>query len=442
MLIPLIHNKNADTPIFLFDDKIVTAKRFKQDISTGLEYFSQHKYTINLCEDRYLFTIAFITTIIQKNICLLPANRTEKEIEYLEKEFNDSQRINDDDIKKLLNNKISDLKWPNEIDADQQVAIIFTSGSSGKPKANYKNWGSLCDSAQRVFNQLNLNAIKEQTIIVATVPPQHMYGFEMTIMLPLVNNICAHNLRPFFPEDIRETLNKQKQPTLLITTPIHLRACANANIVWPNNIHFIISATAPLCTELAKNIEHKLKTTINEIYGCTETGVIATRVTTQNLNWKILKDYSLTRTVTGTCLSAPTFNEDILLPDQIEKIDNKYFKLIGRQSDLIKVAGKRGSLNDLKIKLCSIEGVEDAVFFIPDGQEENCRLAAFVVAPSLSVKDIANAFKQEVDNAFVPRPLIKVDALPYSELGKLPLKKIVELYNTHHNQLKAPHKTA
>lgn len=429
--LPILINSEPDTPIFWYKDEVVMHNEFIQDVALIADSLNKHKYAINLCEDRYLFALGFAACMLQKQISLMPASRAEKEIETLEQDYTDTHRLDDTLLESLLASKTNtDKSLSLEINSNQLVAIIFTSGSSGKPKANPKQWDSLVDSAQRIAAQLNLNQLSQHTL-VATVPPQHMYGFETTIIFPLVTGVCVHNSKPFFPDDIRQTIASVNDPVILVTTPIHLRACAQTKLNWPA-IDFALSATAPLSTQLAKDAEKELHTTIREIYGCSETGVIATRTTTQNLEWTLLADYSFSKKFTGVCLLTPLSNEEILLPDQIEQIDSRHFNLLGRQSDLVKIAGKRGSLNDLKIKLCALDGIDDAVFFMPDEHpDEKARLAAFVVAPDLSIKEINSIFSHQVDNAFVPRPLIKVDKLPYNESGKLPRKNLLTLFHQH-----------
>lgn len=431
--LPILHNENANTPIFIYKDKIITHEKFKRDVLIVAESLQQHEYAINLCEDRYLFALAFVANIMQNSICLLPAHHAENEIKKIEKEYADTQRLNDEILEKFLIEKTNNIKnFPLAINADRVVAIVFTSGSSGKPKANLKQWGALVDSAQRVAKQINLNQTAQHTL-VATVPPQHMYGFETTIIFPLVNGVCVNSNKPFFPEDIRQTLTSASKPNILVTTPIHLRACKQPNLDWPE-IDFSLCATAPLSQQLAQDVEHQLNTTVREIYGCSEAGVIATRTPTKHLDWTLLPGYTFSEKVTGICLLTPSSNEEILLPDHIEQIDSQHFYLLGRQSDLVKVAGKRGSLNDLKIKLCEFDGVEDAVFFMPDETpNEKARLAAFVVAPNIDIKEINTFFSKQVDNAFMPRPLIKVEKLPYNETGKLPLKNLLNLLTQTRN---------
>jgi acyl-coenzyme A synthetase/AMP-(fatty) acid ligase len=38
--------------------------------------------------------------------------------------------------------------------------------------------------------------------VLATVPPQHMYGLESSVLFPLQNGLALHAGMPFFPADI------------------------------------------------------------------------------------------------------------------------------------------------------------------------------------------------------------------------------------------------
>ena len=182
-------------------------------------------YHINLCEDRYYFLVAFAAAVLNNQINLLPSSRAPKEIERLQSIYSDSDLIEDATVQAICTQATSDrnedkLNWL--ISAEQLVAIVFTSGSTGQPKANTKYWGQLVASAQRVASRLEINA-KQPHCIVATVPPQHMFGFETTIIFPLVLGVCIHAGRPFYPCDVQQTLAAQTMSPILVTTPLHLR---------------------------------------------------------------------------------------------------------------------------------------------------------------------------------------------------------------------------
>jgi acyl-coenzyme A synthetase/AMP-(fatty) acid ligase len=109
---------------------------------------------------------------------------------------------------------------------------------------------------------------------------------------------------------------------------------------------------------------------------------------------------------------------------------------LGRNSDLIKVAGKRVSLGELNHLLLSIEGVEDGVFFLPD--EENgartIRLAAAVVSTQLSNAELLQALRNKIDPAFLPRPLLRAERLPRNATGKLPRQALLQLLRDNENR--------
>ncbi|MGH8189012.1 MAG: AMP-ligase, partial [Steroidobacteraceae bacterium] len=125
----------------------------------------------------------------------------------------------------------------------------------------------------------------------------------------------------------------------------------------------------------------------------------------------------------------PWFVEPILLQDIVELHDDNRFSVRGRSSDMIEVAGKRASLADLTRRLLAIEGVRDAVLFQPqpDAVASIRRLAALVVAPGCTARQIRERLAASVDPAFLPRPLRIVDSLPRNELGKLPRERLLAL---------------
>jgi acyl-coenzyme A synthetase/AMP-(fatty) acid ligase len=98
-----------------------------------------------------------------------------------------------------------------------------------------------------------------------------------------------------------------------------------------------------------------------------------------------------------------------------------------RVHDLVKIGGKRASLATLNAELRRIPGVVDGVFWLPENDRGTLRLLAFVVAPGVSRSTILAALRDRIDPAFLPRPLIALDALPRDSLGKLPRARMAEL---------------
>jgi acyl-coenzyme A synthetase/AMP-(fatty) acid ligase len=233
--------------------------------------------------------------------------------------------------------------------------------------------------------------------------------------------------RPFFPEDIRQALLAMPGKRVLVTTPIHLRACVASRLEWPE-LDMIISATAPLDVALAEQVEALFRTSVMEIYGCTEAGSMASRQTSHDSLWRLYDDFRLRNQEGQAIISAPHLDGEVRLGDLVEQVDERHFRLLGRHADMLNIAGKRASLNDLNLRLNAIPGVEDGVFVVSgkNGRAVS-RLTALVVAPERTEQEILDCLARELDPVFLPRPLYRVDALPRNETGKLPRHSLLQL---------------
>ena len=309
------------------------------------------------------------------------------------------------------------------IPGDQLAAIAHTSGSTGTPKPEAKSWAALVATAERAAGRFLRTAH-----IVATVPPQHMFGLEASVMLALVGGCVVDDSRPFFPADIAAALARLPAPRLLVTTPVHLRACVAAGVQLPA-LGMVLSATAPLSVELAAAAEAAFHAPVYEIYGCTEAGSLATRRTTRDGSWRLYPDVNLQASSEGTVLRASYLAGPVLLGDSIELLDAEHFRLLGRDSEMLKVAGKRMALGELTAALLAVPGVEDAVVFMPGQGGELERPAALVVAPALGVAEVLAGLSAKIDPVFLPRPLKLVAALPRNAVGKLPRAALLEVLN-------------
>jgi acyl-coenzyme A synthetase/AMP-(fatty) acid ligase len=309
--------------------------------------------------------------------------------------------------------------------------IGFTSGSTGQSKAFPKLWSGITASTLRnaagIRDELRLTP-DSTAWILATVPPQHMYGMELSIMLPLVGGMAVHEGRPLFPADIARDLAQLPEPRVLVSTPVHLRAIVESAQQFPSTA-LIVSATAPLDTALARAVEAKLGGRLLEMFGSTETCVFANRRTAIDAEWKLYEGVQLQPQSAGTLVDAPWFVAPVPLQDIVELHDGNRFTVRGRNTDLIEVAGKRASLADITRRLLAIEGVQDAAVFQPDAEAVATirRVAALVVAPGMTAREVLDLLAPAVDPAFLPRPLLIVDALPRNEVGKLPRESLLRM---------------
>jgi acyl-coenzyme A synthetase/AMP-(fatty) acid ligase len=389
---------------------------------------------LNLCEDRYRFLAAYAAALSVGHPVLMPPSRAEQVVAEVGNAHAGSYRWQDDDVEMgtLLISAAGNEEYPPFlVPADRTVMIGCTSGSTGRPRSYPKLWSSMHGSTACNAAAIRLAlGIADGTVptIVATVPPQHMYGMELSILLPLIGGMAVHAGRPLFPADIALALGELPAPRVLVSTPLHLRTLVESSQSFPETA-LIVSATAPLDRQLAAAVEARLGGQLLEMFGSTETCVIACRRTAAGDEWRTYEGVELHPRADGTLVTAPWFVEPVLLQDIVELRGEGEFVVRGRSSDMIDVAGKRASLADLTQRLLAVEGVRDAVLLQPqpDSVATIRRLAALVVAPGCTARQIRERLAASVDPAFLPRPLRIVDALPRNELGKLPRERLLEM---------------
>lgn len=382
---------------------------------------------INLCDDRYRFLVAYAAALSVGHTVLLPSSRAEQVVADVEKANAGSYRIDDAAIDAALE-QASTAPVNARISADMTVMVGYTSGSTGQPKTFPKLLRSVNGSNAR--NAASIRAAiadKASTVwVLATVPPQHMYGMEMSVLLPLSGDMAVHAGRPLFPADIAAALAELPRPRVLVSTPVHLRALVGSEQEFPQ-VDIIVSATAPLDQSLAAAVTAKLGGELVEMFGSTETCVFASRLTAKEDQWRLYEGVRLEPRNDGTLVHAPWFVEPVLLQDLVELLPDNRFVVRGRSSDMIEVAGKRASLSDITRRLLAIEGVREAAVFQPEPDAVGTirRVAALVVAPNLTSREVLDQLATGVDSAFLPRPLLIVDKLPRNELGKLPRENLL-----------------
>jgi acyl-coenzyme A synthetase/AMP-(fatty) acid ligase len=443
--LPLISHADPAAIVAYRSGQAVSARQFLGDVFRVAATLPPGGHVLNICADRYRFTVGFAASLVSGKVSLLPSTHTPEVIRQLTLFAPDVFCLTDDakcDID-LPQTQFSEGaaagSAPGEfavpaIDAGQLAAYVFTSGSTGTPLPYRKTWGRLLRCVHDGASRLGLLDGRAHTI-VGTVPPQHMYGFESSVLLGLqtASALCAE--RPFYPADVCSTLAAAPRPRVLISTPVHLRALIASGLPLPPT-DLIVSATAPLSRELAREAEAAFATRLLEIYGSTETGQIATRRTAETAEWQLWPGVTLTVNEAGQAWAQGGHVEQpTLMCDVLELTQDDRFLLHGRMADLVNIAGKRSSLAYLNHQLSSIHGVVDGTFFFPDDSHVSntgvTRVAAFVVAPGLDAATLLEELRRRVDPVFLPRPLMFVERLPRNGTGKLPQEALRELAARH-----------
>jgi acyl-coenzyme A synthetase/AMP-(fatty) acid ligase len=399
-------------------------------------------HVLNACADRYHFTVGLAASLLSGKTSLLPSTTTPEAVRQLSVFAPDVVCLTDDPDCTIALPRVSYTQAASggapgsaaamvvpAIDVAQLAACVFTSGSTGTPLPHGKRWGRLIECVRTAAERLGLPQ-RTPCAILATVPPQHMYGFESSVLMALANGhaLCAE--RPFYPADIAASLEALPHPRILVSTPVHLRALLASGIALPQ-ADLIVSATAPLAQQLAAEAEQRFNTRLLEIYGATETGQIAVRRPTQAAEWHLWPGVTLTVDGEATWAEGGHIEQRTRLYDVLELTGAGRFLLHGRVTDLVNIAGKRSSLAYLNHQLNSIPGVLDGAFFHVEESRASptgiARVAACVVAPGLDAARVLEALRERIDPVFLPRPLLLVARLPRNSTGKLPQEALRSL---------------
>ena len=472
---PLLQRYRPDDVVTWRQGRPLTAAAFLATAHALAARLPRAGHALNLCEDRAEFLLGFAAALIAGQVTLLPPSRTPAALRRLCETHAGVVCLCDraaalDDVwapedapiagsVKTVDVRLTPSAAPDdpdnlddldqlgapglagipEIPARRPVLVVFTSGSTGEPAPQAKTWGSLVAGAETLGREIGLTP---GASVLGTVPAQHFYGVETTVMLPLVWGAGVHPGRPLLPADIDRALSELPAPRWLMTTPLHLRACAATTDAAaagspgknpdknpgqsPNkNPAGVLSATMPLNAVLARDTERFWQTAVYDVYGCTEAGIVALRRPAVGEAWRACAGVRFWQEDGDTWAAGAQLAEPVRLADRLRLLGDTGFELQGRAGDLVKIGGKRASLAALQAELAGVPGVVDGVFYWPEHAEPGReRLAALAVAPGLTPRAVLDGLRGRIDPVFLPRPLYLVDALPRNALGKLPRENL------------------
>ena len=404
-----------------------------------------------LCGDRLAFSIGLAALLVRRTAALLPPSHAPHALARIASARKPAFALVDragiaPGVREIVVSTQAPVVGQSDvprIDGAQVAAIAYTSGTTGEPQPHVKRWASLVAGAAALRER---TGFRPGDAMVGAVPPQHMWGLEATVMLPLQAGGILHGGTPLLPEDIAAALASMREPRWLTATPLHIRSCVRSRVRLPGLVG-VLTATAPLDRALAIEFQQRFCAPAIEIYGSTETGTIGTRRPAAETAFTPLSGVVVASHAQGLALHGGHIPDEVVLADRARIEADGRFSLSGRDADLVKVGGKRASLAMLEHELRAIPGVVDGAFALMDesgappvrgagpSRGANCapsgsggvvRLAALAVAPGMTSASIVAALRERVDAVFLPRPLHVVDSLPRGPLGKLPLPALRE----------------
>lgn len=408
------------------------------------QQFEPHSHVCNLCTSRIAFLVTWLATLRRNCVQLLPPSGGHADLVTLLDEAGSSTVVVDDAslLETVKGARARNLVYRPEVPRarearelawtpnwDATCVCLYTSGSTGKPQPQFKNLRHLSLGARALGARLDglvEGGLAAWRAIVCSVPQQHMFGFETSIMLALVQGLPVLERRPLLPSDVRAAHERVDGPTAWIATPLHLRALAQAGETLPD-CRLALVSTMPLAPSLAADVEALVHAPVVEIFGSTETGVMATRRSACDSRWQPAGDVRLESDGKSTRAWSSHFPSPYVLSDRIALGADGRFELLGRDADMLKIGGRRASLAGLNLLLQDLPGLRDGVFYVPPTNAPTERLVLIHAGP-LDRAFAEQWLRARIDPVFLPRAWLEVPRLPRDANGKLPRAAIDALH--------------
>ncbi len=320
-------------------------------------------------------------------------------------------------------NKFDDF---NKVDSHAQL-LFFTSGSSGFPVGAFKTRENILQEVKELVSLVESNKVKK---VVVTVPFVHIYGVLAGLLLPLslgdIELVIKEDFLPY--EILQECLDGE---TLVVTTPVFIKALGKLSEDKDMGTNLFICSTGPLQNDDISTFEDKYNTNLLQLFGSTETGGIAYKLSTQDL-WKPLPSSKVLSNDDKLQVESPFISPFILdkkikklvkpfVTEDIIELSESGFKLIGRSNKLIKIAGKRISAAHIESILESIEDVQRSVVELVY-RKELLRSEQILIKLQAKTKIDKSTIKEKIAESFgvltIPFKVEYVDEIGISSMGK------------------------
>lgn len=294
------------------------------------------------------------------------------------------------DIRALPAEMPSEIKTPDNwrIPATAE-ACLKTSGSSGGAQIVIKTAAQMEAEALALAEAAPFAG--DNPAVIGSVSPQHMYGFTFRFALPLTMGWMLDRPQNVYPETLLAAAAAYEK-TLWIASPAVLNRLGEARN-WQalaGRVAGIVSAGGALPEATAALLaQHAVRPF--EIYGSTETGVIASRQFQRE--WQPFAAVTVGQSADGALWAESPWTAGLFQTADMVEPNAAGFLLLGRKDRIIKFEDKRVSLNQIEQDLLAHEWVADA-FCTPHPQHK--RIAVWAALTAAGIEALQNRGRAQV----------------------------------------------
>lgn len=429
--------------IFVFDKENkykIKYKDFVKDIAKSLEYVSKcDKETVTIFIDNaYYFIVVLISSLLLKKKVNVLNNNSPK---YVETIINDSTIYISDDEKsniylkdifeKEYGEKWIDFLKSNTIDENMNVNF-YTSGFTGFPKLIEKTLKQFEAEALKIIGQFGENL--KESIFVYSVPHYHSYGFVFDFLVPYILELKFSDNRINY----LETLNnfEEYKNITFITNPAFLKRIDKSSLkIKPK--WFVFSSTGALDKESSDLCIETFNTDAVEIYGSTEGGSIGYRKRSEKDLWTRLKIVKVKVDENGSISCCSGYTGEgfwVHVGDVVEMKNEDEFELLGREDSIVKIEGKRISVQQIDRQILQDKNFKDS-YTLYCKSDKREYVASFIVLNNKFTinkkeneenmrKYIKDYLKGYFEKIVIPKKIYFIDRIPRNELGKIDRKEL------------------
>ena len=331
-------------------------------------------------------------------------------------------------------------------EGDPPSLLKLTSGTTAAPRAvRFRSQQLLADCE----NICETMGISQRDLNFGVIPISHSYGFSNLLTPLIVRGVALALSNDRLPRAIIDGLAATRA-TVFPGMPVFYQSfCEMAEAPSLPDLRLCISAGAPLPPEIAQGFCEKFGREIHSFYGASECGGICYVREAQPVPGFVGEAMSgveikqvdpdnpasliqvRSRAVADGYFPEPDqdkLGNGIFVPDDLLEKTVAGYRIVGRSSDLINVAGKKVHPAEVEAEILRCRGVRAAIVFGRESERRNEEIAACVVAKGLSERELLAHCRARLSSWQVPRRIYFVEAIPVNERGKTSRRELARLY--------------
>jgi acyl-CoA synthetase (AMP-forming)/AMP-acid ligase II len=328
------------------------------------------------------------------------------------------------------------------------VLFKLTSGTTSAPRMIRFRSEQLLADCDQICDTMGISDVD---LNFGVIPISHSYGFSNLLTPLIARGIPMALSQDRTPRAVLDDLARTNA-TVFPGTPVFYQAfCEMENVPPLPKLRLCISAGAPLPIATAKKFREKFGLPIHSFYGASECGGICydreganeiegfVGAPMKNVDLEIVDPNAEQSQVRVRSAAVgddyfPDVDEEklgngVFVPDDLLARHGSGFKIVGRISDVINVAGKKVNPAEIEERLLRFPGVRQAVAFGRESTLRNEEVAACVVADvDLRENELLEFCRSALSAWQVPKRIFIVDSIPVNERGKISRRELAKRF--------------